>query len=67
MSAPNVSDLRCPKCGGADHIEILASIWIRPTPDGPEIVPGEADPYNYGPETITTCEACQFVGRLQMF
>ena len=30
----NCFDLRCPKCGNSDQIEVSASIWARVTDDG---------------------------------
>jgi hypothetical protein len=30
----NCFDMRCPKCGDEDHIDIHAAVWVRLTSDG---------------------------------
>jgi hypothetical protein len=37
MIADNEWNLRCPDCGGADAIDIAATVWVRLCPDGTDV------------------------------
>ena len=61
MLALNLFDMRCPKCGGTDQIDILAEVWIRVCEDGTD---ADADASGCGDHHFTpasrACCACGY-------
>jgi hypothetical protein len=54
----NFFDMRCPKCGDEDQIDILAEIWVRVCPDGTDADVPECGDHFFAPESTASCGAC---------
>ncbi len=63
----NFLDLRCPECGDEDHLDILADVWLRVTPDGTDADVSADGHHDYTPRSLTLCNACGHTARLSEF
>ena len=63
----NAFDHVCPQCGGADHIDVAATIWLRLTEDGTDSDAAANGDYEFDPRSLAVCQACDFHGRLGDF
>jgi hypothetical protein len=63
----NFLDLRCPKCGCDDQIDIAATVWLRVTDDGTDADASADGNHEYTPKSLTACAACGHSGRLSAF
>jgi hypothetical protein len=54
----NFLDMRCPKCGGEDRIDIEAKVWVRVTDNGTDADASECGDHNYTPESAALCGVC---------
>ena len=64
----NCFDMRCPKCGGTDEIDIQAQIWIRLTSNGTDAdaADGNGD-HVFDNSSPAACSSCGYSGRLGSF
>jgi hypothetical protein len=51
----NLFDMRCPKCGGTDQIDILTEVWIRVCEDGTDADASECGDHLFTPESTACC------------
>jgi hypothetical protein len=63
----NAFNLKCPRCGNTDKIDIRASVWIRVTDDGTD--PDEAfdGSHEWGDKSEAKCNACNQHGKVHQF
>ena len=60
----NFLDLRCPKCGDQNRIDILAELWVHVAEDGTDARVSGHGGYEYTPKSLTSCRACGHSARL---
>ena len=63
----NFFDMRCPKCGDEDHIDIVAEVWVRLTGDGTDADASACGDYYYTPKSAAECAACDYAGTVADF
>jgi hypothetical protein len=64
----NLFDMRCPKCGDEDHIDIAAEVWVRLTSDGTDAdASAWCGDHLYTPESVAMCGACNHQGTVAQF
>jgi ribosomal protein S27E len=63
----NFFDMRCPKCGDEDHIDIAAEVWVRLTSDGTDADASACGDHIYTPESAAECGACGHHGTVAQF
>jgi hypothetical protein len=63
----NCFEMRCPKCGSEDHIEIFATVCVRLTADGTDAdAPADGNHY-WDDDSEARCDACNCVGTVKVF
>jgi len=63
----NFLDMRCPKCGNEDQLDIQATVWIRVCEDGTDAdAAGDWD-HEYQPRSPAQCRACGHFGTVRQF
>jgi hypothetical protein len=60
----NPFDMRCPKCGSADHISLAAIVNVRITSLGAEV---QDDAPTWTSDNGAGCEACGYDGEVKEF
>jgi hypothetical protein len=63
----NFLDTICSNCGDADQIDVVATVWLRLTPDGTDADASRDGSHDYTPRTPCICQACGHSGRLAAF
>ena len=63
----NCFDLRCPKCGSTDEIDVSASIWARVTHDGTDPNSSKDGDHEWGDDSPARCAACGHFGKVTGF
>jgi hypothetical protein len=63
----NCFDLRCPKCGNSDQIEVSASIWARVTDDGTDTDLSKKSSHEWDDDSPARCAACSHSGKVTDF
>jgi hypothetical protein len=52
----NCFNMRCPKCGGDDQIDILAEVWIRVCHDGTDPDASSCGDHHFEPSSTAACD-----------
>jgi hypothetical protein len=63
----NCFDLRCPKCGNTDEIDISGPIWARVTDEGTDTDLSKNDGHEWHDDSPARCAACGHSGKVQGF
>jgi hypothetical protein len=63
----NCFDLRCPKCGNSDQIDVSASIWARVTNDGTDTDLSKDGSHEWDDDSPARCAACGHFGKVTGF
>ena len=63
----NCFDLRCPKCGNSDQIDVNASIWARVTNDGTDPNLSKDGTHEWDDDSPARCAACGHSGKTGVF
>ena len=63
----NFLDMRCPKCGDEDRLDIQATIWIRVYEDGTDADAAGDGNHDYEPSSPALCGACGYWGTVRQF
>jgi hypothetical protein len=63
----NCFDLRCPKCGNSEEIDISAPIWARLTDDGTDTDLSENGGHEWDDDSPARCAACTHSGKVGDF
>ena len=63
----NCFDLRCPKCGSTEEIDVSASIWARVTKDGTDPDLSKDGTHDWGDDSPACCAACRHSGKVTDF
>ncbi len=54
----NTFDMKCPKCGDEDQIDINAAVWVRLTHDGTDADTSGSGDHEWSDTTAACCGAC---------
>jgi len=63
----NCFEMRCPKCGGCDEIDVLAQVWIRLCEDGTDADTSENGDHEFGEDSPVSCGGCGHAGTVKQF
>ena len=63
----NFLDMRCPKCGNEDRLDIQATVWIRVCEDGTDADASRDGTHDYEPGNPAQCAACGHCGTVRQF
>jgi hypothetical protein len=63
----NCFDLRCPKCGNTDEIDVSASVWTRLTDEGTDTDLAKDCGHEWGDDSSARCAACGHFGKVTGF
>jgi ribosomal protein S27E len=63
----NFLNMRCPKCGDEDRIDIRASVWIRVTSEGTDADTSGSGTHDYEPMSVVVCRGCDHPGTVWEF
>ena len=63
----NCFDLRCPKCGNSEEIDISAPVWARITNDGTDTDLSENGGHEWDDDSPARCAACCHSGKVRDF
>jgi len=63
----NIFDMRCPKCGNEDQLDVQAKLWIRLCEDGTDADASEDGNHEFGAESPAQCCACGHCGTVREF
>ena len=63
----NFLDMRCPKCGDEDRLDIQATVWIRVCEDGTDADASRDGGHDYEPHSPAQCGACGHCGTVRQF
>ena len=63
----NFLNVRCPKCGEQNRLDVVASVWLRLTENGTDADASANGDHEYTPKGLTVCDACGYSGRLSSF
>lgn len=63
----NMVQMKCPKCGCEDQIDIQAAIWVRVTSDGTDADAPSCGDHIWCPDSAAACEACDYNGKVKDF
>jgi len=56
----NFFEMKCPKCGDEDHIDIVATLWVRVTNEGTDAdASGDSD-HEYTPRDAAGYSVCRY-------
>ena len=58
----NFLDMRCPKCGDEDSLDIRATVWIRVCEDGSDADASHDGSHYFGARSRAQCGACGHCG-----
>jgi hypothetical protein len=63
----NFFDLKCPKCGDENQIDIQASVWLRLTSNGTDPDASGNGDHHFTPASPAECCNCGHVGTMKDF
>lgn len=63
----NAFGMKCPDCGKSDEIDIAATVWIRPCPDGTDVDAAANGDHEWSGHSGAKCCACGFGGNVSDF
>jgi hypothetical protein len=63
----NTFEMRCPKCGCEDQIDVQAAIWVRLTSDGTDADAAADGGHDWTDDSSATCAACDYTGTVKEF
>jgi len=64
MSVFEIWGMRCPQCGDDSHINLVARVTVRLTPDGTVALDGD---HEWDSDSSAICAACDHVGTVKNF
>jgi len=63
----NCFEMKCPKCGGEDRIDIAATVWVRLTSDGTDADLAADGGHFWEDDSAARCVACDHQGTVKDF
>jgi len=58
----NQFDMKCPRCGRNDEIDIAATVWVRLCHDGTSIFDAHNGDHEWSDDSPAFCCACDYAG-----
>jgi hypothetical protein len=63
----NCFDMKCPRCGATDEIDIAATIWVRLCDDGTDTDEAHSGDHEWSDASPAVCCACHYAGTVREF
>ena len=63
----NQFDMKCPRCGSDEQIDIAAAVWVRLCPDGTDIFEAHNGDHTWDDDSAAVCCACGHNGTAREF
>lgn len=63
----NCFDMKCPKCGKSDQIDVSAQVYVRLTRFGSSQDEAECGDTEWDNDSVATCQACAYVATVKDF
>jgi hypothetical protein len=63
----NCFEMKCPKCGNEDQIDIHAAMWVRLTSDGTDADTSVCGEHVWCRDSMAACRACDYNGTVKDF
>jgi hypothetical protein len=63
----NCSNMKCPRCGADDEIDVAATIWVRLCHDGTDADEAHCGGHEWSDASPAMCCACDYVGTVREF
>jgi hypothetical protein len=63
----NQFDMKCPRCGSDDEIDVQASVWVRLCHDGTDIFNAHSGDHEWSDNSAAVCCACDHAGTVREF
>ena len=63
----NSFEMKCPKCGNEDRIDIHAAMWVRLTSDGTDADTSACGEHVWCADSMAACRACDYNGTVNDF
>ena len=63
----NFFDMKCPKCGDENEIDIQASVWLRVTSNGTDADASNCGDHHWTPDRPAECSNCGYTGLVKDF
>jgi len=63
----NFFDMKCPKCGDENEIDIQASVWLRVTSNGTDADASNCGDHHWTPASPAECGNCGYTGLVKDF
>jgi hypothetical protein len=67
MSVTTNWNMRCPKCGRDDKIDIAASVWIRLVSEGTDADQSHDGSHEWDDGSAAKCAACDYADKVATF
>lgn len=65
MSVLSNWNMKCPKCGAADRLDVQASVWVRLTGDGTDADASQDGNHEWDEKSSCSCQACDWSGTVK--
>ncbi len=63
----NFLNMRCPKCGDEDRLDISARVWLRVCEDGTDATASRCGDQEFEPTSAAMSAVCDHVGTVWKF
>ena len=63
----NDFNMRCPKCGASNEIDIAAMVWVRLCPDGTDVTLADNGDHEWDARNNAACGSCGHHGDVAAF
>jgi hypothetical protein len=60
-------DMKCPRCGASDEIDIAATVHVRLCRDGTDIMAASNGDHEWDDDSAAVCCACDYAGKVRDF
>jgi hypothetical protein len=63
----NCFDMKCPRCGASNEIDVAATVWVRLCHDGTDIFEAYNSDHEWNDDSAAVCCACDYAGTVRDF
>jgi hypothetical protein len=63
----NQFDMKCPRCGASDEIDVAATVWVRLCRDGTDPFEAHNGDHEWSDESPTVCCGCGYAATVGEF
>jgi len=57
-------EMVCPSCGSDESLDVVATVWVRLTPDGSDAALSQDGSHEWDNDSFCCCNACDWNGRV---